>query len=102
MWVVMIPQLNLGQDLSGQRISTLISSNLVLKSILHLLGMHLSFSYRKNSFFTLFILFSKKQSKDLDGLQTHDPVPKLDRNLKLRGPPGTPVTLGEMRVDQVS
>ena len=31
----------------------------------------------------------KKQSRDLDGLQTHDPVPKLDHNLKLRGPPAT-------------
>lgn len=31
----------------------------------------------------------KKQSRDLDGLQTHDPVPKLDHNLKLREPPAT-------------
>ena len=103
LWVVMIPQLNLGQDLSGQRVSTLIRSNLVLKSILHLLGMHLSCSYRKKQFFHSF--HSVFQEAIKRSWWTSDTWSSTQIGSQLKASRTTWHTTymhGELRVDQVS
>ena len=97
----MIPQLSLGSNKSNKTdqkiylakefqhsLAPILSWNqrIILPNLLDLLGMHLIF-IRENELNNL--TGDKKQSRDLDGLQTHDPVPKLDHNLKLRGPPAT-------------